>query len=250
MSEFQYFERQAVNRPLTEEKQTAVGRLCSRAVVTDSWGDFKHDPRQVLVRFFDAHLYLANRGSRRLRFRFPAGRLAREEIVPYCVRDLITYKTIGRSEEAGGTWIEGEGSLSGLVPLPNDILQGDPTRDGKANKSGHLEPAVPSGLGKLSPALKQFADQFDVPPPLVAAAAEVSPKPVESPKADFRPLVAQLPREECNAFMCRFAQIDTSAGRESAAQAVRLSIGELLKTRGRSRYCPTKASGSAGAQEA
>jgi len=273
MSEFQYFEWQTVNRPLTEKEQAAVGRLSShidvsssRAVVTYSWGDFKHDPRQVLVRFFDAHLYLANWGSRRLMFRFPAGQLAREEIEPYCVRDLITYKTIGRfdildidlTEETGGTWVEGEGSLSALVPLRNDILQGDrrmlylawlkamsiqgePTRDGKANKSRHMEPAVPPGLGQLPPALKRFADQFDVPPPLVAAAAEVSPEPVEVPKADFGPLVAQLSREECNAFMCRFAQGDTGAGvelkmrllslvaRESAPQVVRLSIGELMK---------------------
>ena len=29
------------------------------------------------------------------------------------------------SEEEGGGWIEGEGSLSGLIPLRNDILQGD-----------------------------------------------------------------------------------------------------------------------------
>lgn len=58
MSEFQYFEWQTVNRLLTEEEQTAVSRLSShidvsssRAAVTYSWGDFKHDPRQVLARF-------------------------------------------------------------------------------------------------------------------------------------------------------------------------------------------------------
>ena len=34
-------------------------------------------------------------GSRRLIFRFPAGLLNREVIQAYCVRDRITYKTIG-----------------------------------------------------------------------------------------------------------------------------------------------------------
>ena len=274
MSEYQYFEWQTVNRLLTEAEQVAVGRLsshievsASRAVVTYSWGDFRHDPRQVLARFFDAHLYMANWGSRRLMFRFPAGLLSREAIEPYCVRDRITYKTIGEfdvldidlSEEEGGTWIEGAGSLSELVPLRNDIFQGDhrllylawlkamsiqgdePPRDQKSTISKHMEPAVPPGIRQLSPALKRFLDQFDVSPSLVAAAAEVSPELMEIPKADFRPLVAQLSREECDGFLCRFAQGDTSAGmelkkcllslmpRKPAAQAVRRSIGELLK---------------------
>jgi len=97
MSEYQYYEWQTVDRLLTEAEQDAVGRLSRhidvsprRAVVTYSGGDFKHDPRQVLVRFFDAHLYLANWGSRRLIFRFPAGLLNREVIQAYCVRDRIT----------------------------------------------------------------------------------------------------------------------------------------------------------------
>ena len=66
MSEYQYYERQAVDRLLTDAEQEAVRNLSShievsssRAVVTYSYGDFKHDPRTVLMRFFDAHLYLA-----------------------------------------------------------------------------------------------------------------------------------------------------------------------------------------------
>jgi len=273
MSEYQYFEWQTVNRLLTEAEQEAVGRLSShievsssRAVVTYSWGDFKHDPRQVLVRFFDAHLYMANWGSRRLMFRFPAGLLSRQAIEPYCVKDRITFKTIGGvdvldmdlSEEEGGTWIEGEGSLSDLVPLRNDILQGDhrllylawlkamsiqgdePPRVRKSIVSKHMEPAVPPGLRQLSPALKRFLDLFEVSSCLVEAAAEVSPELMEI-ENDFRPLAAQLSREECDGFLCRFAQGDTSAGMElnkrllslmpcrPGAQAVRRSIGELLK---------------------
>ena len=183
MSEYQYFEWQTVNRLLTEAEQDAVGRLSShidvsssRAVVTYSWGDFKHDPRQVLVRFFDAHLYMANWGSRRLMFRFPAGLLSREAIEPYCVRDRITYKTLGEfdvldidlSEEEGGTWIEGEGSLSELVPLRNDIFQGDhrllylawlkamslqgdePHPDSKSSASKHMDLPIPPGFSKRS----------------------------------------------------------------------------------------------------
>ena len=106
MSEYQYYEWQTVDRLLTEEEQEAVGRLSShievsssQAVVTYAWGDFKHDPRQVLARFFDAHLYMANWGSRRLMFRFPAGLLNREAIEPYCVQDRIMFKTVDGLEE-------------------------------------------------------------------------------------------------------------------------------------------------------
>jgi hypothetical protein len=275
MSEYQYYEWQTVDRLLTEAEQDAVGRLSShidvssgRAVVTYSWGDFKHDPRQVLVRFFDAHLYMANWGSRRLMFRFPAGLLNREVIKAYCVRDQITYKTIGRfdvldldlsEEEGSDEWIEGEGSLSDLVPLRNDILQGDhrllylawlkamslqgdePPPDPKSSASKHMDPPIPPGLRQLSSALKRFIDQFDVSPDLVAAAAEVSPKLVKEAETDFCSLVAQLSRQECDRFLCRFAQGDTTAGMElekrllslipsqPTVQAVRLSFGEMLK---------------------
>ena len=205
MSEYQHYEWQTVDRLLTEVEQEAVGRLSShievsssRAVVTSSWGDFKHDPRQVLARFFDAHLYTANWGSRRLMFRFPTELLNRETIEPHCVPDRIMFKTVGGfdildmdlSEEEGGSWVEGEGSLSGLLPLRNDILQGDhrslylawlkaksltgdaPLRGRKSTASEPLEPPIPPGLKQLSPALKGFLEQFDVPPCLVEAAEE------------------------------------------------------------------------------
>jgi prevent-host-death family protein len=92
MSEYQYFEWQTVNRLLTESEQVAVGRLSShievsssRAVVTYSWGDFKHDPRQVLVRFFDAitsysSLYLQKRVASPPYFRHPINRSYRAMI--------------------------------------------------------------------------------------------------------------------------------------------------------------------------
>jgi hypothetical protein len=275
VSEYQYYEWQTIDRLLTEEEQEAVGRLsshidvsASRAVVTYAWGDFKHDPRQVLARFFDAHLYMANWGSRRLMFRFPTGLLNREAIEPYCVQDRIMFKTVGgfdildmdMSEEEGGSWIEGEGSLAGLIPLRNDIVQGDcrsvylawlkamsltggeePTRGRKSTPSQFLAPPVPPGLEKLSPALKHFLAHFDVPPCLVEAAAEHSPALAEMTETDFWPLVAQLSREECDAFLGRFAQGDTAAGMElkkrlfslmprlPAAPEVRRSAGDLLK---------------------
>ena len=241
MSEYQYYEWQSVDQLLTEAEQEAVDKLSShievsssRAVVTYAWGDFKHDPRQVLSRFFDAHLYLANWGSRRLMFRFPSGLINREAIEQYCVPEQITFGRVNKfdvldidlSEEDGGDWIEGEGSLSGLISLRRDLIQGDyrclylawlkamSLQNGscsKARKSCGPKPSIPAGLQQLSPTLKRFVEQFDVPTGLVEAAAEHSHDWEEPAETDFHPLVAQLTREECDEFLCRFAQGDAIA---------------------------------------
>ncbi len=78
MSEYQYYEWQTIDRPLTDQEQAEVNRLSSHIEVSPtgawveySWGDFKHDPKRVLAQYFDAFLYVTNWGSRELLFRFP-----------------------------------------------------------------------------------------------------------------------------------------------------------------------------------
>mgnify|MGYP001814456505 CR=1 FL=1 len=78
MSEYQYYEFQAIDRPLTESEQQAVAQLSSRvythprrAVFTYSLSDFPARAEEILANYYDAMLYLANWGSRRLMFRFP-----------------------------------------------------------------------------------------------------------------------------------------------------------------------------------
>ena len=104
-----------------------------------------------------------------------------------------------------------------------------------------MDPAIPPGLRQLCPSLKRFVNQFEVPTCLVAAMAEASRELVEIPATDFSSLIPQLSREECDGFLCRFAQGDTTAGMElkkrllslipcqPAGQEVRLSFGELMK---------------------
>ena len=79
MSEYQYYEFQAIDRPLSEADRQALRDLSTRARITATsftnsyeWGDFKGDPAKLMERWFDLHLYLANWGSRRLMIRFPA----------------------------------------------------------------------------------------------------------------------------------------------------------------------------------
>ena len=64
MSEYQYYEFQAIDQPLSTEEQQIVSQLSSRvqlssteAVFNYSYGDFPGKPKQVLSEYFDALFY-------------------------------------------------------------------------------------------------------------------------------------------------------------------------------------------------
>ena len=78
MSEYQYYEFRAIDRPLTEEEQRAVGKLSSRvdlspshAIFVYNYSDLPARAEDLLARYFDAMFYIANWGSCQLMFRFP-----------------------------------------------------------------------------------------------------------------------------------------------------------------------------------
>lgn len=63
MSEYQYYEFQAIDRPLTPEEQGYVRTLSRRveptpvqAIFTYSYGNFRGDPLDLLETHFDAML--------------------------------------------------------------------------------------------------------------------------------------------------------------------------------------------------
>src|SRR4051794_12697384 len=100
MSEYQYYEFQALDRRLTEAEMAEVRALSSRAAVTPTtarfvynYGDFRGDPTAVLAKYFDVMLYIANWGTRRLMFRLPPAMVDRAALQPYCVDDSITLET-------------------------------------------------------------------------------------------------------------------------------------------------------------
>jgi arylsulfatase A-like enzyme len=71
MSEYQYYEFRAVDRPLTRKEQEELRALSTRATISATlfqnhyeWGDFKGNPARLMERYFDAFLYFANWGTR------------------------------------------------------------------------------------------------------------------------------------------------------------------------------------------
>ncbi len=229
MSEYQYYEWQTIDRALTAAEQAAVSKLSSHIDVTSTrawveyhWSDFKHDPIQVLARYFDAFLYYANWGSQRLAFRFPKGLLDEDSLQPYLweycselapVGDCLILD-ISRPDQDGDHWFEGEPRLSALAPLRDDILNGDYRAlylawllAAAANDMDEdLEPPVPPGLQELSAPLTEFVRFFQLDPFLVQAAAQAS-EPLHAALAPaLDALIARLPRAECDAFLRRLAE--------------------------------------------
>lgn len=91
MSEFQYYEFVAIDRALSASGQKQLRMITSRATITSTrlvntyeWGDFKGDPHQLVAKYFDAFLYYANWGTRRLMLRVPSARLDPKVVKQYC----------------------------------------------------------------------------------------------------------------------------------------------------------------------
>src|SRR5437016_4546796 len=91
MSEFQYYEFVAIDRPLNATERKRLRAITSRATISSTrlvntyeWGNFKADPHELVAKYFDAFLYYANWGTRRLILRVPSTRLDLKIAEQYC----------------------------------------------------------------------------------------------------------------------------------------------------------------------
>ncbi|MFN8511205.1 MAG: hypothetical protein U0232_00325 [Thermomicrobiales bacterium] len=199
MSEYQYYEFQAIDRPLTKAELAAVRALSTRATITPTrfqneyhWGDFKGDPLVLMTRYYDIHVYFANWGTHQLMLRLPRQLLDSETALRYCFSDCAEVHTKGEftildlrsDDEEGGDWEEeGEDWMSALLPLRADLAGGDlralyiswlSSAEAGLLDDDDSEPPVPAGLGKLSASLQTLAKFLRVSDDLLAVAAEKS----------------------------------------------------------------------------
>ena len=229
MSEYQYYEFLALDRPLTEAEQAEIRELSTRARITATsftneyeWGDFKGSPELMMQRYYDAHLYLANWGTHRIMLRLPRTLLDPETVGQYCVDGWVSVSAMHEhvildltSEDEAGDWEEGaEDSLSAIVGVRSELAAGDLRalylawlsaysgwEDGEepfGEDREELEPPVPAGLGALTAAQRALAGFLRVDPCLLQAAAGASPALPEV-TGDARLLAAyvrQLPADD------------------------------------------------------
>lgn len=231
MSEYQYYEFQAIDRPLTKSEMSELRSFSTRATLTATrfvnhyeWGDFKGDPSTWMEKYFDAFLYLANWGTHELMLRLPRQILDLETAKQYCCREVASARIKGdfiilelHSAEEGedGEWDDGSGWLSSLIPLRADLSAGDhrmlylawllcaQTRELKDNA---LEPAVPPGLNNLTASHQAFADFLRIDDDLIQVAAARSPQ-ASTPSSDkeVEKWIAALPDAKKTDWLVRLA---------------------------------------------
>lgn len=90
MSEYQCYEFVALDRPLTAKQVAELRAVSTRAQISPTrfwneyhWGDLKAHPTKLMERYFDAHLYFSNWGTRRLMLRLPKARIDLKVLKPY-----------------------------------------------------------------------------------------------------------------------------------------------------------------------
>ena len=198
MSEYQYYEFQAIDRPLTA-KEIAELRACStRAHITSTsfindyaWGSFRGNEDAWMEKYFDAFLYLANWGTHILQFRLPSSLLDLATAKAYCngtgasVRAKAG-KVILRFEsedDVGEDWVEGAGRLASMIGAREGLLRGDLRAlylgwllrvQSDELDDEDLEPPVPPGLSQLNAALDGMVEFLRLDRDLLHAATAAS----------------------------------------------------------------------------
>ena len=251
MSEYQYYEFQAIDRPLTDSQMRELRAISSRAEITPTrftnfytFGDFKGDPAKLVEKYFDAYLYLANWGTHEFTLRLPHQSLDLGRARLYCVGESAAARGKGvfvildfRSQDEDGDWEEeGEGWLSSLIPLRGDIAGGDDRAlylawllcaQCEELDDDATEPPCPPGLAKLSAPLRAFADFLRIDDDLIAVAATRSAPLVELDLGEkFEHWVAALPDSRKTALLVQSAKEGASPVRAELLRDFRAAVGE------------------------
>lgn len=249
MSEYQYYEFQAVDRPLGELQQQELRALSTRARITATsfvnsyeWGNFKGSPARLMDRYFDLHVYLANWGTRCFSLRLPKklvngqlldAFLGEVEIAEIRAMGDNLIVDISRDEIEPSDWDDGSGWLAALAPLRADILSGDLRlfyllwlTAVEADVFEADEPEPMPGIGPLTAGLTAFAEFFRIDEDLVAAAAERLPCRTECDRTpgDIEAAIRTLPEDEQVEFLLRLHDGDCHVAVELRAR-IRQRLG-------------------------
>jgi hypothetical protein len=245
MSEYQYYGWQAIDRSLTAHELEEVDHLSShmdevtstRASVTYQWGDFKHKPDQILLKYFDVFVYDSNFGYRRVIFRIPKKLLDPQSVTPYLDDENISLETHGDfhilelscNEDWDLEYVDSDRMLDRLSALREQIIQGDFRalylawlKSVDPEDDEVEEPPVPAGLNKLDSGLRALVEFFGLDTHLVAAAAESSVQAEAMPEADPAATIAKLSREEIESHL-----VEIVRGEAGSLSALKKHLAQL-----------------------
>ncbi len=263
--EYQYYEFAAIDGPISDEGLRYAQGCSSRANVsrvrwqnTYSFGDF-HGSVDTLLKYYDAHFYIANWGTVRLGLAFPKGAIAPEAIQPYLrggerYEETLTFKETRdrcivwweRNEEGGWGWTEGEGIIDQLIGVREELMRGDyrglflgwladfdpdewrDPRDGAVPM-----PPISAGLDNLSPALAALIEQFPVDADALAVAAGLS----QATTPERVPIAAVLDRLSASEMRALLARVAEGSGSGVMKELSRLTHPRVQIPVGRAVKC-------------
>jgi hypothetical protein len=222
VSEYQYYEFVAIDRPLTRKQIDEVRAFSTRAEITSTsfvneyhFGDFHGNPELLVSKYFDVMLYYANWGMHRLLMNVP---VPEKELKLYahgevlCIsrkNDRVLLDFNSNTEDYEDWDTESNRLMASLAPIRAEIAGGDarPLFLGwlagvsiDDEESDKLVPSVPDGMGKLTAAQKALADFIRVDDDLLGAAANHSQTALP-PALRLSDWVAQLPKDDKDRFI-------------------------------------------------
>jgi hypothetical protein len=198
MSEYQFYAFQALERRLDERARGELRAISSRARITAStftnhyeWGDLKADPIDLLARYFDVFVYVANWGTHRLALR-DKDQLSRQDFSRFKLSsEVATLSTRGSSlildigiHELEPDWVEDDCEdggiwLAALSPLRAQVIAGDQRlfsmlwlSEVGLDLVADEVPMPAPGLVPLNGPLETLAEFLEIDPDLLTAATE------------------------------------------------------------------------------
>lgn len=225
MSEYQYYEFVAVDRPLDAEARAALRQISSRAQITANsfkneynWGDLKADPRTLLGRYFDLMYYTGFWSIRQFAMRVPASLIDRAAIDAFGIDDaFLRIKDDGDNLiiDVQLTDLSLEGAedesdwLASLAPLRTAVMSGDLRffyllwlmQVGFEDFVPDDAPEPLPGIAPVDKALSAWAEFLDIDPSLLAAAAERGTPAAEPDSAAVDAFLHELGAAEKHAIL-------------------------------------------------
>jgi hypothetical protein len=220
VSEYQYYEFRALERPLSAAQQAELRNCSTRAEITSTsfineyhWGDLKAEPLDWMARHFDAHVYSANWGCCHFMLGVPLETLDRATVLKFSGGNARggygghSFSILERDGRWILTWSldldggdnerfnfeDGHGWMKRLLALRQELMSGDlrPLYLGWMARlcscdldDEALEPAPPPGLRELTPAQAALAEFLMLDPDLLSVAVSTS-APIAQAQVDL-----------------------------------------------------------------
>ncbi|THV42157.1 hypothetical protein [Glycomyces buryatensis] len=261
MSAYQYYEFLAIDRPLTEAEQAEVRETSTRARINATsfvneyhYGDYSGDTRRILSRYYDAHLYFAEWGSRQVMLKLPTRLVDLQRCEQYwanpgCTisrgKGTVVFDFSPDFEDDGeweDVWDEGDlgVSLASIAGVRSEIAVGDlrglylawlaaygrweiAEEAFPPDDEDRLEPPVPAGLGRLTFPQRALVDFLRIDRDLLAVAARTSTALADAAWPGVDEAIRRLSESDKDGLLSRVAAGEGAAVRLELA---RLAAGD------------------------